>query len=298
MVDFKQYIVTLIAVFLSLALGIFIGNAVLGDDLVIAQQQEIIQHLDRKYNKLQEEHRRLQEQLSVLEAWHHVDYALERALLPLLKGDDSLDVQIAVVNTSGRELDPNLLDFLEEWGGDLQIITSFSPRFSPEEPELLAVLVEEYGYGKSGRISWGDFVSYLAGAVTGTKGGDLLEILINKSWLLFTGNPLADVDVVLLVGGAVPERCSAVEDLEQILIPAWLEEGLRVIAVENIGSTTSYIRAYRQWGISTVDHIDTLAGRVSLVYLLGNEREGHFGVRTEGQEPLPLEWFQGLVKGQ
>jgi len=94
------------------------------------------------------------------------------------------------------------------------------------------------------------------------------------------------VDAVLVVGGLGNPAEGSVERIDLPLIDALLEEGVRVVACESAGASTSCIAAYETKGIATVDNADTLAGRMAVVLALGGA-EGNFGVKDTADRLLP-----------
>lgn len=66
MVDFKYHLITLTAVFLALALGIFIGTALPGAELVWGEQQDVIAELQSTFAELKNESNAVKAQLATL----------------------------------------------------------------------------------------------------------------------------------------------------------------------------------------------------------------------------------------
>ncbi|MGI6142591.1 MAG: copper transporter [bacterium] len=294
MFEQRYYIITIMAVFLSLTLGIFIGNALLGNDLVIVQQQEVIEQLRQNYYKLQEENRSLQEQFHVFQVWEETNRSLEELILSLFRENTDFGARLIIVNTGGRELEPDLTSFFRQWGFDVSAICTIAHTFAPENEDLLKLVKGGNNHGISER-EWRELVAYLAGALTGTRAPELLSNLAAKGFLAISGTPAAGIEAALLIGGEGGEEANRIEELERLLIETWLEEGVRVIVGARTGSG-SKLEHYRRDGVSTIGHIDTAAGRLSLFYLLSSELEGHFGPGKETNLLLPLDWFREQVE--
>ena len=68
------------------------------------------------------------------------------------------------------------------------------------------------------------------------------------------------------------------------------KNNIPIIVVENQETNLIDIDKYKKMGISTVDHIDTLYGKLSLISLLyGNT--GNYGFKEGSQGILPEELF-------
>ena len=63
--------------------------------------------------------------------------------------------------------------------------------------------------------------------------------------------------------------------------------GVPAVGVEASDARRSAISVYRQAGLSSVDDIDTLAGKLALVLLLQGAPSGQFGVKKTADEALP-----------
>ena len=295
MIDQRHYLITLMVVFLSLSIGIFIGNALLGNDLVISQQREVIERLQRNYCQLQGERDRLEEQLRGLEIWEETGGDLERVFLPLLKNEGDIGTQVAIVNSSGEDLDYGLLEYLQEYGINVCCLGEISPSLGPHNEKLMAALEKEYSAPAAEmKGDWLQFVGYLANAMIGGEGKGILPFLIDQGLVTIRGGAEAGIDVVLLLGSSVQGRPAETVELEGRFLDIWREAGLRVVAAEKMDPQASP-GFYRAMGVPTISHLNTLAGRLSLLYLLDNDVEEHFG-HGEGQIPLlPLEWLLDQV---
>lgn len=293
MLDQRYYIITIMALFISLTLGIFIGNALLGNDLVIVQQQEVIEQLRQNYYKLQEENRCLQEQFRIFQVWEETNRDLEELILSLLKERTKLRPRLIIFNTSGRELDADLTDFLREFGFAVSAICTIADCFTPEDEALQALVQGGREQGISDR-KWQELVSYLAEALAGDRTTEFLQQLSDRRYITLTGSPAAGADVALLIGGA--GEVERIDRLDKLLIGACQKEGVRVIVGARAGSG-SILEAYRGHGVSTIGHLDTSAGRLSLFYLLSSGQEGHFGPDQKTSLLLPHQWLREQVEG-
>ena len=72
------------------------------------------------------------------------------------------------------------------------------------------------------------------------------------------------------------------------LLSGLQQSGIPVVGVETTTEDASAIDLYRQQGISSVDDVETLSGRVALALLLAGGASGHYGVKdsaTDGVAP-------------
>lgn len=87
MYNFKHITILLIAVFISLGIGIAIGFTANSDKLLIKQQKAIIDQLEKNYNIMKESNKMKEKQLKLLIEKQNKDYEfLEQNFRTLLKG--------------------------------------------------------------------------------------------------------------------------------------------------------------------------------------------------------------------
>jgi hypothetical protein len=59
------------------------------------------------------------------------------------------------------------------------------------------------------------------------------------------------------------------------------------VGIEDIGTAASAVETYRKHGLSSVDDLDTRAGRLALAVLLAGGEAGHYGVKPSADDLLP-----------
>src|SRR6266508_263163 len=85
-------------------------------------------------------------------------------------------------------------------------------------------------------------------------------------------------------------RTRATESLFEGLMRGFESTSLPVVGVQTTGAEPD-LALFRQQGVSSVDDVDTLAGRLALALLLQGAQPGHYGVKdsaTDGVAP-PIE---------
>ena len=60
-----------------------------------------------------------------------------------------------------------------------------------------------------------------------------------------------------------------------------------MVGVEEIGTDPSQIRWYLDHRIASVDNVDRIPGRASLVFALAGEADGHYGEKATADALLP-----------
>jgi hypothetical protein len=75
-----------------------------------------------------------------------------------------------------------------------------------------------------------------------------------------------------------------------MMIQSAQEAGMKIIAVETGDMKDSAISEYKTYGISTVDHVESIYGKLALASVLSGN-EGNFGFGSDSQDALPNPLF-------
>lgn len=310
MISFRYHVFTVVAIFLSVALGIAVGNAYVQPALV---------------DQLKEQTLRLQRDLDEARA----DLAGERARLdrleqatdvvPLLVDGNLLGQRVVVVTHVGVD-EASLVQVrraLDAAGADLVTGLALTEQMAAREPQDRAELANLLG------MSVGDdpaplierAVAALADRLaTGPprrgaqpSGDDVLNGLLRGGFLaLPDGSPAlseADLDefggngeVVVVVAGGEEEPLPTTEEFLIPFVAELRTRGAAVAAVESAGTTYPFVPVLRgdaevAGQIVTVDDVDLSIGAAALVLglerLLAIGQGGDFGFKGSDVTPIP-----------
>jgi Copper transport outer membrane protein, MctB len=314
MIDFRFHLISIVAVFLALGLGILMGSGFLGD--------VVIRDLKKQIADIDERNRQHQADISALRA----DLRREGEFLlfarPALT-DDSLRGEDVVLFTAGG-VDENVrneaITSITEAGGQLASTITFTDKFSlPGEPEReqLGFIVGPGADERSELLDQtGNLIGLRAGsaAEAGTQNrGSTLSILEELLTDLEDADfisidrqeDLATVPIdatFVFVGGAEEDPPFDVARLIAAVADGITDRGSPILVAETSNSSWEVVATIRsdpelREEVSTVDQIETVAGQVATVLGLRIEAQagpvdtaGHYGVMdgaTELAPPIP-----------
>ncbi|MEO8289811.1 MAG: copper transporter [Gaiellaceae bacterium] len=107
------------------------------------------------------------------------------------------------------------------------------------------------------------------------------------------GATLPQVDGAIVVQSWIPpedpsaeqeQEARATQSLLEGLLAGLQQSGVPVVGVETTPETDSAIDLYRRQGVSSVDDVETLAGRVALALILAGAEPGHYGVKDSASD--------------
>jgi hypothetical protein len=300
-ISLRYHIVTIVAVFLALAIGLLAGSAYVEPGLVDQLQDQT--------NDLTGELREREAQLSETRAEVEGLDAFVDAALPYLTQNRLLGVSVVVLAQEGvedsllGEAQRSLLDA----GANVPAVISVRNEVASEDPDTRARLEEALGtVGVAPEDLPGLAASAIAARLANGRDGDsvdddLLARLLSDGFLAPVGSGLSEGtleqvgsvgQVVVVLGGGQDEEPAVGPDA--FLVPL-VEElatlGVPVAAGESATTAVRFVEAVRGTdGVVTVDDLDLTMGGVALVVgvdrLLETGEGGAYGVK-DGAEVLP-----------
>ena len=277
MFDFRYHALSLVAVFLALAIGILLG-ATIGEPALSSTQESVLRRLRLDVERLSDERRQ-----AVSEADDR-DRLIEEAY-PMLAGGRLSGQQVAIV-ASGElpgEVDRAVRDAVEVAGGGVASVTVL------DLPSAVAPLGDAAGGANAGLTAEDeraeDLLRAIGASVAG--GGTLARRLQSALPDRFRGE-LAAADAVAFYRAppAAEEEADPRTGLEAALLEGLASRGRPVVGVEESVTEPSQVPVYRDRGVSSVDSVDLVGGRLALVFALGGE-EGAFGFKSTAERALP-----------
>ena len=304
MIDFRYHIVSIVAVFLALGIGLLMGSGVLGDPL--------LENIRDRARDVQEFNDRLKRDVddlnSELTVYRQFAEAVEEMLVAgVLTGRD---VVIVDVSERNAPLDALVETIEDRAGGSIASIVTTTEKFALVTPEAvddlqgvtgLALLEAEDLRTDSAR-QLGNRIAVLAeGRLTSPSQRSmvLLQSLEESGFVDIaeedeeTPIPEGASFVVVASGGGEP--LYPVDDFVTALGAGLVRGSAPIVVVETAESTWGAVEAVRDDGdlsdrVDTVDNIDRLSGRIALVMSLDRDPEGeagHFGEKGGASSVIP-----------
>jgi hypothetical protein len=273
MLNFRYHALSLVAVFLSLAIGLLLGVAIGDKGLVSSAEQDVRASLRDDVRDAQAERDDAREQLIERQAF-------EREAYPALVGSRLAGRRIALIEL-GAPSDRmwNLTkDALQGSGARL---TSVSVIREPLQLEELAAAAHGTRYE---RLTEDPELLHPFATRVGiqfTHGGRLLRA-VRRDLLQQGSGALNGADGVVVVRNAPQlegEEADATDTFEDGLVRGLRAHDLPVVGVETTDAEVSQVEWFKDHELSSVDDLDDPIGRAALVFALAGQR-GSFGVKA------------------
>lgn len=275
----RYHAASLAAVFVALAVGILIGAA-LGSDVITGTAENLEQDLGEDLDRLRAENADLQEGLEA-------EREFERQIYPTvvagrLAGREVALIGLGEIDTAG--LTAEVEEALEPAGATLGEVAEI------REPPDTGALIEALRPAERRTVPRGEALRLVArqageDLLGGEDLGDARQALFSS----FSGEP-AGIDAAIIVRAGVddlsPREAADSELLEESLLDGMADSGRRVVGAERSDDDPSQIEFFATRGLSSVDNLETVAGKVALVLALDGA-DGSFGRKDSADSLLP-----------
>lgn len=267
MVEFRFYLFTLIAVFLALGTGMFIGSALPGNEALVEKQDAIKAQIEREFDGWRRRERYFTQRVASLEDRVRSDDLFAASVLPFLVQGRLAGWRVGLVTTRDASYPAQVAATLRLAGAMVSQLAVARPDAGDSGPAVTVGWWREEGRRLGSAL------------VSGAPAGD-------------TGGGTGDAGAGTTLGGVVvlahPEdRAPAVQALVDGLVEVLGPAGIPLVGGESMDTRPSLVPTYKKRGLSTVDDAETLSGQVALVLLLAGG-QGHYGVKETAQGVLPL----------
>ncbi|MCC6222447.1 MAG: copper transporter [Thermoleophilia bacterium] len=295
MFDLRYHVASLAAVFAALAVGIVIGVAIASGGTVEDTTQRI---REDELAALRDQVEVQGERADVAERERDAAEELVRGVYPALVSGRLAGRAIAVlflgpldggvraavertltdagagspVRTTVLELPPDLAAVDERLAADpaLAALAGEGARSA-----LGAALGRELALGGEAPL-WELLEATLVQERTGAFEDAVDAAVVVRSW---TPGETDDVGEAARLAQAEELAAGVVRGLDEVRIP--------VVGVETSSAEPSTVDFFRELGVSIIDHVNTLAGRLSLAVVLAGGAAGHYGTKDGAEGVAP-----------
>jgi hypothetical protein len=287
MLNFRDHALSLVAVFLALAIGIVLGVTI-GDSLVSDAERALRGNLRADVERAHADANKAHGELAGR------DRMLDQ-IYPALANGRLGGERVAVVSWGPLpgNVESGVRDAISKGGGRIDSISTFDKPLTALKDGLGHAVYAEETADESSLDGLG---RNLARSIAG--GGQLINTLRSQSPDLFAGR-FRRADAVVFFEAPKPEDGSDADGvkerendkartIEAAMIDELTKHTIAVVGVEATNTEPSQISRYKSLKLSSSDSVDKSGGRLALVYALAGAH-GNFGLKASAEQPLPDE---------
>ena len=265
MPDLRYHLISLISVFLALAIGILLGVAMADRGVVSGRVQAEITSIQQQFASQQKEIGKQNEQIS--EQQKMLGGMSEVVISGRLRGKN-----VALIR--GPYADPGVSgevqSDLNKAGAKITMVESL------DAPDASEVTLPENTSPQSKTRLETDYVNFAREVLGYTGGGDDPPEIV-----IFVGGGAIPAD-------APPGTRYALENAQAAMLRVWLDAGVRVVGAEPLHAGRSEVQLFQDVGIPSVTDADEPAGRAAIVECAAKaDCEGTYGTKDTATDPFP-----------
>ncbi|WP_053957372.1 copper transporter [Inediibacterium massiliense] len=286
-INLKYYVITIVAIFLALGIGLFIGIMLDGQDLIVQQQQQMVSQLEKKFDEFKVKQDALQEKIDILNKNKENNEKFLNNIYPVIVKDQLQGLNVVIVETTEHYDYSTLTDAFYKAGANNVTNVLINDSFMLGETKDSSNLIKEFNLTTDSDESLQvQLTKRLCSAVTLGNDMEFINKLKEKKMIDYTGEIIPHPGYVVIGGGSVDEQRNVLKDIDTPMINFLKSSDIPTIAVERLDVAYSNIAEYKKLRISTVDNVDTLIGKISMLMVVGGQ-EGHFGEKETAEGFIP-----------
>jgi hypothetical protein len=281
MFDYRYHALSLAAVLLALAVGVLIGVAIGDSNLVSSAKNGVVRDLRSEVSGANQQVAQLRGQLSTQEELGNDLYQI--AVHGLLNGRR---VGLVFLGNSSDKIDGLVREAVTQAGGELVTVVAVH-----EPLDLAGVAHEAVGTPYAALGTQPRLVTHFGIRIARQLIGSdhrLLALVQGKLLSSFDGQ-LEGLSGLVVVRSEPedmsPEEVQATGEFEGGLIEGAISAGVATVGVELSSTNPSQIPWYKSHNISSVDDLDTPAGRAALAFTLAGAH-GAYGEKPTADSGL------------
>ena len=281
MFDFRYHAISLAAVFVALVLGLLLGVAIGDQGLVSSAENRLRDDLREDVTEARRERDELEAEVEERARFEELTYPR------LVEGRlEARRVVLLFLDERSESIFDHVRDAIAPSGGDL----AYSSRLRlPLDLEAIAGATEGTQFEQVVEdVTLLDELGRRLG-VQVVRGGRLLGD-VSESLLAESSGELQPAEAVVLVrtpGERLEDEAREQADALIEGLIAGMADLVPVVGVEEISTDPSQIPWYTEHGLASVDNVNAIPGRASLVYTLSGEADGAYGVKDTADAFIP-----------
>ncbi len=268
------------SIFLALGIGIFIGFTLDGQEIFVEQQQGLISELEQRFIDLKREGIYIESIVHTKEKeLQRYRYLAERLLDTLIENSLS-GMRVAIIQLCDVVSDNPMTELLVHAGADITSVTYLKTNNIPSYLEKVIEAgepIEECTVTKN-----------LVRAILTGGNEEFVKDLKGYGVIDVNGEYNEWTNFIILYQGY--EKDDRTPELEHERIASFIETikgyNIPLAGTEKADCEMSYIKAYADADIPSIDNIDDVIGQYSLVKVLQGYR-GHFGIKGTANSLIP-----------
>lgn len=280
MIDMRYHVISLVAVFLALGIGVLLGTTLVERGL-IAEQKAEIRSLRKTFDEIKEKNRTLHDDNKVLS-----DFASQSRVY-LLSGRLTGKPFAAITRDKPDEGTLGIIyDTISAAGGVVPVTITVAGPEVFEDPTVVNNLGNFFAAPPQADVLKGRVFAELTNQLVSASNPSILIDLQKLGVIRIRGVFNGPVSGGIMLPGQGGVVGGSVEKIDSPLLKSFLAAGFPVVGVGSSKTEDSVLVFYKKTGISTVGRVDTVPGQVAMVMVLAG-KPGNYGSGKAAGRVIP-----------
>jgi len=284
--NIKYYVLTVVSIFLALAIGIYIGFMFDAQDILMSQKEDIVAQLEERFDYLEEENRTVREEISKVTKENELMKEFSKAIYGDVIKNKLIGLKIAIIETSEDYIYKGISQTLESAGAEVVSITTIKNNFN-SDPDLIKktyeIIMEEEVLDNN---VFKKAIDKITEEIITGEDNKIIEAFKMEGLIETIGEYNTPIDYIVIAGGKKEKDDTRFEIIDKRIIDVCKRLNIPIIGIEKENVNFSYVDKYKNNRISSVDNVDTIIGKIALVLAMDG-RPGNYGVKSSAESLIP-----------
>ena len=264
----RFYIVSIVSIFIALGIGIYIGFSIDSQELIFDQKENIINILESQFERLMDENNRVKEENKSVGLDNKLMDEYIRLSYDYITNGRLSGINVGIIETNSDYIISSVGNDLEEAGANIINLTTLNNAIidRTDLDDILPMIVESI---INGRIN-SDFIQL--------KNEDIISCI---------GNYKESIDYLVISGGSFEDSKERINKIDKHIIQISKANNIPLIGIEKHNVNYSYMDSYNTFGITTVDNVDMIMGKVALILAMEG-KPGSYGIKPTAKSLIPI----------
>jgi hypothetical protein len=277
LIDMRYHVISLVAVFLALGIGILLGTTLVERGLV-AEQKSQIASLKKTFDDIKVKNTQLHDQLDA-----YTRYANESRPYMVTNMLPGKTYAVVTAKSPDQAAMGSINAGLVAAGATAPVTITIANSDAFNNQAVVANLATLFQMPPNATDLKARVFAEIVNQLATTSNTGILTTLQQLGVIEVHGTLAAPVAGTILLG---PVEAGALDKTDTPLIKAFVATGFPIIGVTGSSTEAAVLTLYKKNGISTVDDIDTVPGQVALDMSFAG-KPGNYGSGPEATRMLP-----------
>ncbi len=282
--NMKFYVISIVAIFAALGIGVYIGFTLDTNSFIVEQKEDIATKLEERFDFLKSENQEIKKELKEIDKENdEYKYFISSTYEEIIKGRLE-GMKIAIIETKSDYMYSGIGQVLDIANASITSITTLNDKIMDEE--MLNTIYDDLDIPVPTDGIIPNSIKELTESLIVGEETKLIKKLIENNSVDIVGDTNQPIDYIIIAGGSIKEDKKRLSLVDQTIINMAKDKDMPLVGIEKLVVNYSYIPTYKNLKISTIDNVDTLIGKISLILTIEG-RPGHYGSKPTAEELFP-----------